>query len=432
MTHTSTTTRAASIVGVGALLLGAVLSAPIVLGQEAPVTIRAGLLLDGTGERMEGIRIFVEDGKISRIDRLRGAVTYDLSNLTVMPGLIDTHVHLTSHFDADGKIHRPAPEGEDPAHDVETMLHAVGNAQRMLDAGFTTVRSLGDRLDARLRDHVADGRLRGPRVLTSLDAVRAETGDPAAIRAFVRQLADDGADVIKVFASTSIRDGGLRAMDDAQIEAACQEAETLGLPTAVHAYGTDVVSAAARAGCTTIEHGTNYGEDAIAVLVEEGTYVDPHLALLYDNYFDNRDAYMGVGNYTGLGFVRMEEARRVGLETFRESRFGNVKIVFGTDAVAGAHGRNAEELVARVEEGRQNPMDAIVSATSLAAESIGLGDHIGRIASGYEADLIAVEGNPLDNIGAIRNVRWVMKGGEVQRNDLEPARPERPSRRRRR
>ena len=394
--------------------------------QDAPITVRAGLLIDGTGGTIEEARLFIEDGVITRVDRLRGAVTYDLSELTVMPGWIDTHVHLTAHFDADGRTHRSTTEETDS----QQMLYAVRNAQSMLMAGFTTVQSLGGRLDAELRDFVNQGEIAGPRILTSLQAVTAETGDPDDIRAFIRTLKADGADVVKVFASDSIRDGGERSLSDEQITAACDEASAQGLRTAVHAYGTEVVSAVAAAGCTSVEHGNRYENDVIDLLAEHGTYLDPHLGLLYQNYFDNRDAFFGIGNYTAVGYARMEEARRIGLETFQRTLANDdVKIVFGTDAVAGAHGLNAEELISRVREGGQDAMAAILSATSVAAESLGFGDTLGTASDGFDADLVAIEGNPLDSIETVRNVRWVMKGGQVYRNDVAAAPPRQPNRR---
>jgi len=380
--------------------------------EEAPTTIRAGLLIDGTGDTRTNARIFVNGATITRVDGLRGAVDYDLSDLTVLPGLIDTHVHLTSHFEADGRLHQ-AGGTESPA---QTMLHAVGNAYRTLMAGFTTVQSLGHPLDADLREAIDRGDVPGPRVLTSLRAVTSATGDADAIRAYVRQLREDGADVIKVFASSSIREGGVRALSDEQIEAACDEGRAQGLRVAVHAYGSEVVSSVIRAGCNSVEHGNRYDDETLALFADHGTFLGFHVGLLWDNYAENRERFIGIGNYTPEGFARMSQARRIGMRRFRETlRNRDVQVVFGTDATAGAHGRNAEELVVRVDEGGQNPMDALVSATSRAARSLGLEDEIGTAAPGFTADLVAVEGNPLEDVTALRRVRFVMRDGVVYR-----------------
>ena len=385
----------------------------VALAQDAPVTLRAGLLIDGAGNTRSNARVVVRDGTIARVDGLRGAVSYDLSDLTLMPGWIDTHVHLTSHFGTDGRLHQG---GGGEADATRTMLHAVGNAYRTLMAGFTTVQSLGSPLDAELRDAIDRGDVPGPRVLTSLRAVTAATGDAEAIRAHVRRLKADGADVVKMFASGSIREGGLRALSDEQIEAACDEGRAQGLRVAVHAYGSEVVSAVVRAGCTSIEHGNRFDADTIALLAEQGTFLGFHVGLLWDNYAVNRERFIGIGNYTPEGFARMSQARRIGLRTFREVlRNPDVQIVFGTDAVAGSHGRNVEEFIVRINEGGQRPMDAIVSATSRAARSLGLGDRLGQVAPGFIADLVAVDGNPLEDIGALRRVRFVMKDGIVHR-----------------
>ena len=153
------------------------------------------------------------------------------------------------------------------------------------------------------------------------------------------------------------------------------------------------------------------------MLAEQGTYLDPHLGLLWDNYIEHKERFLGTGDYTEEGYALMAEARRIGFATFRRTLANlNVKVVYGTDAVAGAHGRNFEEFIVRVEEGGQDPMDSIVSATSRAAESLGLGDEIGQVAGGFGADLVAVEGNPLEDITAVRRVRFVMKGGVVYKN----------------
>ena len=380
--------------------------------QNTPITIRAGRLIDGAGGVSENVRITLDGSRIARVDRLRGAVTYDLSDLTVMPGWIDTHVHLTNHFDADGRNHSDPDETPEQA-----ILYAVENAYRTLMAGFTTVQSLGSPRDLDLREAIARGSLPGPRILTSLRAVNTRTGTPEDIRAFVRQLDADGADVVKIFASASIREGGAQVMTDEQLQAVCGEANRLGLRTVVHAYGTESLTATIEAGCGGIEHGNRYSDAVIDLMAERGTYLDPHLGLLWANYVDNKDRFLGRGNYTEEGFALMEEARVVGYETFRRTlAHGGVRIVYGTDAVAGAHGRNAEELIYRVRDGGQDPMDAIMSATSRAAESLGLADQIGAVRPGHQADLVAVAGNPLDDITSVRDVVFVMKGGVVYKN----------------
>ena len=388
------------------------LSATTASAQAEPITIRAGRLLDGVGGVRENVTITIEGSRIIRLDDSSGPVDYDLTDLTVMPGWIDTHVHLTAHFNAQGRYNRDPDET--PA---QTVLYAAANAYQMLMAGFTTVQSLGSVADKDLRDAIERGELPGPRVLTSLNAISVRSGTPDELRAVVRKLHADGADVVKIFASASIREGGVKVMSDQQIRAVCDEANAIGLRTVVHAYGTESLTAVIEAGCGGIEHGNRYSDEVIALMAERGTYLDPHLGLLYANYFDNKEKYIGLGNYTEEGFALMEEARVIGYETFRRTLAnGNVKIVYGTDAVAGAHGMNAEEFIYRVRDGGQDPMAAIVSATSLAAESLGLADQIGSVRPGYLADLVAVTGNPLEDISSVRNVKFVMKHGVVYKN----------------
>tara|TARA_Y100000758_G_scaffold302941_1_gene272293 strand:+ start:1264 stop:2523 length:1260 start_codon:yes stop_codon:yes gene_type:complete len=397
---------------VGLTIIYGLTSVAVGYAQDTPTTIRAGLMIDGTGNTRRDARIFISDDQITRIDSLRGSVTYDLSDLTIMPGWIDTHVHLMSHFEGDGKLHRPT-ENESTSTSI---IYGLSNAYRTLMSGFTTVQSLGSPLDSELRDWIMHTDLPGPRILTSREPITIDTGDAAAIRTRIRQLKSEGADVIKVFASASIRDGGGRVLSDEQLNAACEEGLAQGLRVAVHAYGSEVVSSAARAGCTSIEHGNRYDDETIALLADQGTYLDSHLGLLYDNYEQYRDRFLGIGNYTEEGFALMAEARRRGLITFtRTIQNPNVQIVFGTDAVAGAHGRNFEEFIVRVRDGGQDPMDAIVSATSRAARALGLADTLGQIAQGFTADLVAVDGNPLEDITAMSRIRFVMRNGVVYR-----------------
>ncbi len=391
----------------------AFLSLATASAQETPLTIRAGRLLDGLGGVAENVVITVEDSRIVQLDDASGPVDYDLTDLTLMPGWIDTHVHLAAHFNTQGRSNRDPDET--PA---QTALYATENAHRMLMAGFTTVQSLGGMVDRDLREAISRGSLPGPRILTSLNAVSVRSGTPDELRAMVRKLQADGADVVKIFASASIREGGIKLMSDQQLNAVCGEAREVGLRTAVHAYGTESLTAVIEAGCDSIEHGNRYSDEVLELMAEHGTYLDPHLGLLYANYFDNREKFIGIGNYTEGGFALMEEARVIGYDTFRRTLANpNVKIVFGTDAVAGAHGRNAEEFIYRVRDGGQDPMAAIISATSLAAESLGLADEIGSVRTGYMADLVAVAGNPLEDITSVRNVKFVMKNGVVYKNE---------------
>src|SRR5262249_23751996 len=157
----------------------------------------------------------------------------------------------------------------------------------------------------------------------------------------------------------------------------------------------------------------------LALMARHGTWFDPNIDLVFRNYFEHKARFIGIGNYTAEGFAQMEKAVPRALAVFRQAlATPGLKIVFGTDAVAGAHGRNCEELVDGVEKGGQPPMAAIVSATSLAAECLGLAKETGAIAPGLAADLIAVDGDPLADIAALGRVAWVMKGGKVVRNDL--------------
>ena len=388
------------------------LAAGLVQGQDR-VVLRAERLLDGAGNILENRSVVVAGGKLREIGAGSGAADYELSGLTVLPGLIDTHVHIASHFDPDDRVHRE----ESVETPQENALFAAGNAYRTLMAGVTTVQSLGNLVDKPLRDAIARGTIPGPRILTSLESIFVATGDPEAMRAFVRKQKDQGADLIKIFASESIRDGGGPTLSQEQLDAACGEARGLGLRSVVHAHGPESARRAVAASCDVIEHGALLDAETLSLIAEKGVFFDPHTYLVFQNYFDNKARYLGVGNYTEEGFRHMERAVPSVLQVFRTGlTMPKLKVVFGTDAVAGSHGRNVEELVYRVEKGGQDPHQAVLSATSLAAESLGLGSSVGRIAPGMEADLIAVEGNPAEDITALRKVRFVMKGGKVFRN----------------
>lgn len=385
--------------------------------QDGPIVLRTSMVLDGRGGVLRDATIVVAGANIAAVSAERPGTVYDLRGLTVMPGWIDTHIHSGSGFDI--RTGRPFPRDASPE---EAMLYEMENLHRTLMAGFTTVQSLGSgRRDLEARAFIDSGRLPGPRLLTSLRSVDHNTGDPEAIRAFVRQVVADGADVIKVLATASVRDGGVPTMSYEQVFAACDEARRLQRRSALHAQSPEGAIMAVRAGCDQIEHGARLSDEAIEMMAKAGTFFDPNNGLLFHNYFEHKARYLGIGNWTEEGYAYMEKARPEGWRWFKRAREKGVRIVFGTDAVPGAHGRNAEEFIFRVRDGGQTPMEVIVSATSLAAEAVGLADRIGAIAPGLEADLVAVDGDPLTDITAVRRVVFVMKGGKIVKN-LVPAR----------
>jgi imidazolonepropionase-like amidohydrolase len=382
--------------------------------QERPVVIRAATLLDGKGGVMRNVGIVVQGTRISSIDSNSRAVTYDLKGLTVMPGWIDTHVHIDAHFDPNGKSHSPASAKDETSQ--QTMLYAVENAYNVLMAGFTTVQSVGAPGDRDLRNAIARGTIPGPRLLTSLRPVDETTGNPEEIRAFVRQVVAEGADLIKVFATKSIREGGGPTLTQAQVDAACGEARRLGKRAIVHAQGPEGAKAAVLADCTSVEHGYRLTDDVLDLMAQHGTYYDPNFGLLLHNYIENKEKFLGIGNFNEAGFDYMQKGIPIGIDTFKRALARKIRIVFGTDVGAGGLGRNFEEFIYRIKDGGQSPMEAIISATSRAAESIRMQDKIGTLAPGMDADIIGVDGNPLDDITAFRRVVFVMKSGKVYKN----------------
>ena len=207
-------------------------------------------------------------------------------------------------------------------------------------------------------------------------------------------------------------------MTDEQLQAACAEANSLGVRTLVHAQSAETVRAATMAGCTQVEHGTFATDAELRLMAERGTYFDPNIGLALQNYVENKPRFLGIGTFTEESLANMARAIPVGIEMFKRAlRVPGLKIVFGTDAGAGGHGRNVEEAIARVRDGGQTPMAAIVAMTSLAAESLRLQDRIGTIAPGMDADIVGVTGDPLTDITALRHVSFVMKNGRIYKNE---------------
>jgi len=390
-------------------VIALVAAATLLAAQPAPparIVIAVGTALDGRGGAIRDTRLVIQDGKIAAVDPKAAPIDYDLRKLTVSPGWIDTHVHLNWHFDDQ---HKSVSGGEPPE---QAALFTAEDAWMTLQGGFTTVQSVGAAIDGPVRDRINRGLLPGPRVLTSLRQITSRSGDPAALRALVQKAKQDGADVIKLFATSGLGAGGDQTMSDEQIQAVCGEAKAQGLRSVVHAIGDKGARASILAGCTAIEHGPFVSDETLDLMVQHGTFFDPNLLVLH-NYLDNRSGFPSFSEET---LATLEKGIAPMADALRRARAHRVKIVFGTDAVAGAHGRNAEEFVYRVKEAGEKPMDVLVSATSLSAQSLGLGDTIGALAVGSAADIVATDGNLLDDITAVRRVRFVMKGGRVYRS----------------
>ena len=383
----------------------------------------------------QGIRTLVVDRLTGVYDKPRAfAMDHEIMRVFQNLGLaaaIAPHVApftASEHYGVDGQLNRrltmiepPYPLGWIPSMvfrqpPLEAALGIANAAWETLMGGFTTVQTVGDSSERPLRDAVRDHGFPGPRVLTSLAWIEGKgdsTGSPEDLRDLVRIRKTQGADLVKIFASNSQRVGAKPTLSEAQLAILCAEAKAVGLRAMVHAYRGQV-SAAARAGCWQVEHATYATRADIEIAVQAGTFISPQVGLVVQNYLENKARYLGVGNYTEEGMATM--GRDLPLD-FEVCRFAvstpGAKVVFSTDATAGAHGRNAEEFLGRVQHCGQTTMAALVSANSLAAAALGMSDSIGALAAGYEADIIALDGNPLTDLTAVRRVVFVMRGGVV-------------------
>ena len=387
---------------------------PFVARDTSVVTIHAAAMIDGRGHQVANALVTVRGGKIEKVETgaaaNKSSPTYELGQATLLPGLIDAHVHPGWYINRQGALHSNR-DGDTPA---QSALARAGNLYSTLMAGFTTIQSVGGIEDLDLRDAVNRGQIPGPRILTSITQINNRSLTPDSLRGVVRSLVAQGADVIKLFASAGLGAGGAQTLSDEQIAAICGEAKSHNLRTVVHAISAGSVRAATLGGCTEIEHGTFVTDAELKLMAERGTIFDPQVCLVFQNYIDHRENYAKSG-YTDTTFILLAQAIPTATAMFKRAlATPGLTLIFGTDAVALAHGRNAEELFCRVKAG-QSPMDAITSATSVTAKALGLGDRIGAIAPGLDADLIAVKGDPAKDITALNRVSFVMRQGVVYR-----------------
>jgi imidazolonepropionase-like amidohydrolase len=413
--------------GISALI--AILLVPICTARaQQPVVLRAARMVDVTrGVLIAPAVVVIADGRIVSIGSAAvpaGARTIDLGDLTLLPGLIDAHTHLT--FDISGDwVTRSVREL--PA---DAALRGARNARITLLAGFTTVRDVGSTgfADVSLMKAIDAGFVIGPRIIPSAHAIGITGGHcddtgwapgvnelgpkdgvadgvDEAIKA-VRYQIKHGAKVIKVCATAGVLSFdatlGAQQLSDAELQAIVQEAARHGLKVAAHAHGTEGIKAAVRAGVASIEHGSMIDDEAADLMKRRGTYLVPTAYLL------------GTFKFESLPPPIAAKARQViplAQESHRRAIRGGVKIAFGTDAAVYPHGDNARELATYVGYGMR-PADALRTATLNAADLLGVSDR-GVIAPGKLADLIAVRGNPLEDVRVLQQVPWVMKGGEV-------------------
>jgi imidazolonepropionase-like amidohydrolase len=373
-----------------------------VFGQTPPIiSIRAARVLDGRGDILQDAVIEIAGSKITTINQRPGPVTYDLGNATVLPGLIDVHVHFIAGAASDGPMELRAE------HSAELWQK---NFRATLMAGFTTVQSVGDPPDRALRNAIAAGFIIGPRLLTSLDQIHPRNQSPDELRAEVRRLKSQGADLIKLYGSESGNACAKSTVTLEQMTAVCGEAKVQGLRCVVHAHPPDAIMNAVKAGATEIEHGGCVDDDAIKAMADAGVLFDPTMSVA-PIAVEHKDELIRRDPRWAQRIAQMEDVIPKKKAAFQKALAAGLRMPNGSD-MGLRPGENALEIMVREDAG-QKPMDAIIGATSLAAESLGLGKTVGTIAPGYEADIIAVAGNPLEEISTLRNVTFVMKGGQI-------------------
>jgi imidazolonepropionase-like amidohydrolase len=392
--------RTIIIAAIAARLLPAQPNAGTRMPPDSVTSIHAARMIDGRGHLTTDAWIEVRNGRILRVGappRPHRPATYELGDVTVLPGLIDAHLHISQYTNR-----------RDTDTPGQAALGRAGNLYTTLMAGVTTVQSVGSAFDVELRDAVARGGIPGPRLLTAIAPLRDTSLSIDSLRGFVRGLKARDADVVKIFVSDGPLTTTTQTFSDAKLAAICGEANAQGLRTVVHAAEPQSVRAATLAKCTQIEHGTYATDDEFRLMAANGTIFDPQVCIVLRAYLEDPELEASQRQEFSKALPHASEMFAHAL------RIPGLKIVFGTDLSAPSHGRQWEELECRVKAG-ESPMAAITSATSSAAEALALGDRIGTIKAGYDADIIAVRGNPAKDIEAMAHVVFVMRGGVMYR-----------------
>jgi imidazolonepropionase-like amidohydrolase len=398
--------------------------------------IRSGKLIDpDSGSVLTGQTIIVRDGKIESVgDNVAipsNAKIIDLRKMTVLPGLIDCHTHL-----ADG-AHDSEPMDQFKKTAARIALESVPNARVMLESGFTSVRDVGTYRafgDIALRDAIQRGDIVGPHMFVAgayvtisggagaatglapdiflpWDLHYGEANGPWEVRKVIRQLANDGADHIKILSSGAVLTHGSnpnsQEFTPEELHAAVDEASHFGLRVEAHAHSPEGIKNAIRAGVASVEHATMIDDEGIALAKQHGTYLD------MDIYDDECIQEAGKNGSMPKDFLEHDaELGRIQRDNFRKAVLAGVKMSFGTDAGVCAYGTSGKQFAFMVKYG-MTPMQAIQSATSAAADLLGHSNEIGSIKPGKFADIIAVNGDPLTDVHLLENVQFVMKEGKI-------------------
>ena len=400
--------------------------------------IRCGQVLDVAEGRLVGPHtLVIEQGKVASVasgypGAQAGIEEIDLSSLTCLPGLMDMHTHLSSEYSPRSQVNRFT------MNEADIALLGAKHARVTLEAGFTTVRDLGDSFNATvaLRNAINQGHIPGPRIFTAAKSIATTGGhaDPtnawradimgnpgprdgvingvAAAREAVRQRYKDGADAIKITATGGVlsvaRSGQNPQFRADELEAIIEVANDYGMHVAAHAHGGEGMRRAVEAGVHSIEHGTYMDDEIMALMVEKGTWYVP--TILAGDFVAEKSKIDGY--FPPMVAVKAATIGPLIQETFGRAYRAGVKIAFGTDCGVSPHGTNAEEFALMVEAGMP-PAEAIRAATISAATLLGMESSLGQIKPGFMADVIAVEGNPLDDVTRLESVSFVMRDGEV-------------------
>ena len=399
--------------------------------------IYCGSLIDGVNDRLQGeSTLVIEEGAISsvqsgRVDVPEGVRLVDLQNRTCLPGLIDMHVHLEGQTSPDNYIKQFVLD------DAQVAFNSLEFAKTTLMSGFTTVRDVGGSgVNINLRDAINAGKVTGPRIFTSGKSIATTgghadptngwkdeiEGDPgpkegvingvADARKAVRQRYKEGADLIKITATGGVlslaKSGTAPQFKMDELEAIVSTARDIGYHVAAHAHGVEGMQRAIRAGVRTIEHGTLMDQETMELMKEYGTYLVPTITAGKSV----ADSAKIPGYYPEVVVPKAVALGPIIQETFAQAYKSGVNIAFGTDAGVFAHGENANEFIYMVEAGMP-PMEAIKSATVVAARVLDASDRLGSLQEGKVADVIAVTGNPLEDISVLKKVDFVMKQGKI-------------------